>query len=70
MLTCSRSDRYFSKTNLEPGKRRRELISCNSDKDGSQTNESAIEQLKDDQIANAIRHSFKSVTGNELQKGK
>jgi hypothetical protein len=38
--------------------------------DGPQSNESAIEQLKDEQIANAIRQSFKSVTGNTLPKGK
>jgi len=39
-------------------------------KQGDQSDESAIEQLKDEQIANAIRHSFKSVTGSELQKSK
>jgi len=39
-------------------------------KEGDQSDESAIEQLKDEQIANAIRHSFKSVTGHELPKGK
>jgi len=37
---------------------------------GSQSNESAIEQLKDEQIANAIRMAFKSTTGNELEKDK
>ncbi|KAF9788101.1 hypothetical protein BJ322DRAFT_1047018 [Thelephora terrestris] len=39
-------------------------------KQGDQSNESAIEQLKDEQIANAIRQSFKSVTGHTLPKGK
>lgn len=39
-------------------------------KQGDQSNESAIEQLKDEQIANAIRTSFKSVTGQELPKGQ
>jgi len=39
-------------------------------KQGDQSDESAIEQLKDDQIANAIRMSFKSVTGKELPKDK
>jgi len=39
-------------------------------KQGDQSNESAIEQLKDEQIANAIRKSFQSATGNELPKGK
>jgi len=39
-------------------------------KQGDQSNESAIEQLKDEQIAHAIRTSFKSVTGHELPKGK
>jgi hypothetical protein len=38
--------------------------------DSPQSNESAIEQLKDEQIANAIRQSFKSVTGHTLPKGK
>ena len=36
----------------------------------SQSNESAIEQLKDEQIASAIRMAFKSTTGNELKKEK
>ncbi|KAG6846954.1 hypothetical protein H0H93_010897 [Arthromyces matolae] len=35
-------------------------------REGQQKSESAIEQLKDKQIANAIRHQFKSVTGKEL----
>jgi len=35
-----------------------------------QSDESAIEQLKDEQIAYAIRMAFKSTTGNELPKGK
>ncbi|KAG5735459.1 hypothetical protein E4T56_gene12860 [Termitomyces sp. T112] len=35
-------------------------------KEGQQKNESAIEQLKDEQIAHAIRNGFKSVTGKEL----
>jgi len=39
-------------------------------KEGNQSNESAIEQLKDEQIANAIRKSFKSTTGHDLPKGK
>jgi len=39
-------------------------------KQGNQSDESAIEQLKDEQIAHAIRMSFKSVTGHELPKGK
>jgi len=37
---------------------------------GSQSDESAIEQLKDEQIAHAIRMSFNSVTGSELPKAK
>jgi hypothetical protein len=39
-------------------------------KQGEQSNESAIEQLKDEQIANAIRMSVKSATGKDLPKGK
>jgi len=39
-------------------------------KQGDQSDESAVEQLKDEQIAHAIRLSFKSVTGNELPKSK
>jgi len=32
----------------------------------SQSDESAIEQLKDEQISDAIRMAFKSVSGREL----
>ncbi|KAF9460866.1 hypothetical protein BDZ94DRAFT_1323711 [Collybia nuda] len=35
-------------------------------KQGPQNNESAIEQLKDKQIADAIKHQFKNVTGKEF----
>ena len=35
-------------------------------KQGQQKDESAIEQLKDEQIAHAIRNGFQSVTGKEL----
>lgn len=33
---------------------------------GQQKDESAFEQLKDKQIADAIRHQFKNMTGHEL----
>jgi len=39
-------------------------------KQGAQNDESAIEQLKDEQIANAIRVAVKSTTGHELPKDK
>jgi len=39
-------------------------------KQGDQGDESVVEQLKDEQIANAIRLSFKSATGHELRKDK
>lgn len=35
-------------------------------KEGQQKNESAIEQLKDEQIANVLRNGFKSATGKEI----
>jgi len=39
-------------------------------KQGDQSDESAIEQLKDEQIANAIKRSFKGATGSELSESK
>ncbi|KAL1665102.1 hypothetical protein EV121DRAFT_251672 [Schizophyllum commune] len=33
---------------------------------GSQTNESALEQAKDEQISDAIRRGYKSTTGKEF----
>ena len=33
---------------------------------GDQSNESALEQMKDEQISDAIRRAYKSVTGHEL----
>jgi hypothetical protein len=33
---------------------------------GSQTNESAIEQAKDEQISDAIRSGYKSMTGKDV----
>lgn len=35
-------------------------------KQGKQDDESAVEQLKDKQIASVIRHGFESVTGKDL----
>jgi len=35
-------------------------------KEGDQSDESAIEQLKDEQISDAIRMAFKSATGKPL----
>ncbi|KAJ3505228.1 hypothetical protein NLJ89_g7530 [Agrocybe chaxingu] len=35
-------------------------------KAGAQNNESAVEQAKDEQIANAIRTGFKSATGKDF----
>ncbi|KAG6874733.1 hypothetical protein C0992_006792 [Termitomyces sp. T32_za158] len=35
-------------------------------KEGQQKNESAIEQIKDEQIANMLRNGFKSATGKEI----
>lgn len=32
-------------------------------KEGQQKNESVVEQVKDKEIANAIRHGFESLTG-------
>ncbi|KAI0078051.1 hypothetical protein K474DRAFT_1660896, partial [Panus rudis PR-1116 ss-1] len=34
--------------------------------EGDQTNESALEQMKDEQISDAIRVAYKQVTGHEL----
>ncbi|KAH7102689.1 hypothetical protein BKA62DRAFT_671116 [Auriculariales sp. MPI-PUGE-AT-0066] len=35
-------------------------------KGGSQTNESALEQAKDEQISDAIRNQYKTMTGKEF----
>lgn len=35
-------------------------------KQGPQDNESALEQAKDEQIANAIRGQYKNMTGKEF----
>ncbi|KZT28730.1 hypothetical protein NEOLEDRAFT_1128918 [Neolentinus lepideus HHB14362 ss-1] len=33
---------------------------------GDQSNETALEQLKDEQISDGLRRAYKSVTGHEL----
>lgn len=33
---------------------------------GDQSDESALEQMKDEQISDAIRRAYKAVTGNEV----
>jgi hypothetical protein len=35
-------------------------------KQGSQSNESAVEQLKDEQISDAIRDQYKNMTGRDF----
>jgi hypothetical protein len=35
-------------------------------KQGSQNNESALEQAKDEQISDAVRRGFKMMTGREV----
>ena len=35
-------------------------------KQGDQSNESAVEQFKDEQISDAIRSAYRSVTGHDV----
>lgn len=48
----------------------RGVVSLDRAECDSQSNESAIEQLKDEEISDAIRMAFRSATGAELGKDK